>query len=287
MTDAFRLWFVVSYALGFVFFPVLIFRFRARRPTVEQRVGPLPPPLALISWLIPPIILLTGVEISAVWIPLRMVGVGLSLYATAMMPWATWVLGRSYVPGPAVLQEHALVSAGPFRLVRHPIYSAVAALWLGAALGTLNWLLLVLWPLIVAALRKGARAEEEMLRVKFGNAYDAYARQKGRLVPKLGGRGNMNRSSLEDSAMGKRFSALTATMILTLLGAAALAQSAAHTMVTPNELVWADMPSLPPGAKVAVIQGPLNEAVPFTLRLKLPRTTKYLLTGIRGSSTPQ
>ena len=41
-------------------------------------------------------------------------------------------------------------------------------------------------------------------------------------------------------------------------------------MITPNELVWADMPTLPPGAKVAVIQGPLNETVPFTLRLKLP-----------------
>jgi protein-S-isoprenylcysteine O-methyltransferase Ste14 len=183
-----RLGFIFVYVLGFIFFLALIFRFRARRQGVEQRVGPLPPPPALISWLIPPIILLTEVgQISAVWIPLRVVGVGLSLYAIVMMPWATWVLGRSYVPGPAVLREHALVSAGPFRLVRHPIYSAVAALWLGAALGALNWLLLVLWPMIVAALSKGARAEEEMLRAKFGNAYDAYAGQKGRLVPKLGG----------------------------------------------------------------------------------------------------
>lgn len=188
MTGAFRLWFVVAYGMGFIFFLALIFRFRARRPTVEQRVGPLPPPPALISWLIPPVILLAEVgQISALWIPLRVVGVGLSLYAIVMMPWATRVLGRSYVPGPAILQEHALVSSGPFRLVRHPIYSAVAALWLGAALGTLNWLLLVLWPMIVAAVTKGARAEEEMLRAKFGNTYDAYAGRKGRLIPKLWG----------------------------------------------------------------------------------------------------
>lgn len=31
-----------------------------------------------------------------------------------------------------------------------------------------------------------------------------------------------------------------------------------------------EMPSLPPGAQVAIVEGPLNEAVPFTLRLKLP-----------------
>ena len=186
ITDAFRLWFVLAYALGFIFFLALIFRFRARRQTVEQRVGPLPPPPALLSWLIPPVILLAEVgQISAAWIPLRLVGVGLSLYALIMLPWATQVLGQSYVPGPAVLQEHALATSGPFRLVRHPIYSAVAALWLGAALGALNWLLLALWPMIVAAVIKSARAEEHMLRAKFGDAYDMYAEQKGRLLPRL------------------------------------------------------------------------------------------------------
>ena len=43
-----------------------------------------------------------------------------------------------------------------------------------------------------------------------------------------------------------------------------------HTMVLPDELKWADVPSLPPGAKIAIIEGPMNEAVPFTARLKLP-----------------
>lgn len=45
-------------------------------------------------------------------------------------------------------------------------------------------------------------------------------------------------------------------------------------MVTPADLQWAEVPSLPPGAKVSVIEGPLNEAVPFTLRLKLPADYK-------------
>jgi quercetin dioxygenase-like cupin family protein len=45
---------------------------------------------------------------------------------------------------------------------------------------------------------------------------------------------------------------------------------AGHTMVKPADLKWADVPSLPPGAKVAVIEGPMNEAKPFTIRLKFP-----------------
>ena len=55
---------------------------------------------------------------------------------------------------------------------------------------------------------------------------------------------------------------------------ASLAQSSGHKMISPNDLQWSDVPSLPPGAKIAVIEGPMNEAVPFTVRLKLPADYK-------------
>ncbi len=45
-------------------------------------------------------------------------------------------------------------------------------------------------------------------------------------------------------------------------------------MVEPNDLKWVDVPTLPPGAKVAVIEGPPNEAVPFMMRLKFPADYK-------------
>jgi quercetin dioxygenase-like cupin family protein len=48
------------------------------------------------------------------------------------------------------------------------------------------------------------------------------------------------------------------------------AQESHHLMVTPADLKWTDVPSLPPGARIAVIEGPMTEAVPFTFRLKLP-----------------
>ena len=47
-------------------------------------------------------------------------------------------------------------------------------------------------------------------------------------------------------------------------------EAGAHVMVTPSELKWTDIPSLPPGAKIAVIEGPMTEAVPFTAQLKFP-----------------
>ena len=48
------------------------------------------------------------------------------------------------------------------------------------------------------------------------------------------------------------------------------AQSGHHMLVEPDQLNWAAVPSLPKGAQIAVIEGPMNEAVPFTVRLKFP-----------------
>lgn len=65
--------------------------------------------------------------------------------------------------------------------------------------------------------------------------------------------------------------ALSLALAMVLLGAStSSAQMSMHTMVMPGDLKWTDVPSLPAGAKLAVIEGPLNEAVPFTFRLKLP-----------------
>jgi len=51
--------------------------------------------------------------------------------------------------------------------------------------------------------------------------------------------------------------------------APAAAPAGAHKMYTAKDLMWADSPSLP-GAKIAVLEGPMNEAGPFTARIKVP-----------------
>jgi hypothetical protein len=68
----------------------------------------------------------------------------------------------------------------------------------------------------------------------------------------------------------------TALGALCVFGAQqAQAQHAAggHQMTSPAELKWADVAAMP-GAQITVIQGPMNEAVPFIARIKFPANTK-------------
>ena len=51
---------------------------------------------------------------------------------------------------------------------------------------------------------------------------------------------------------------------------AALPAAAEHRAVAAADLKWAPVPSLPAGAQIAVIEGPMNEAKPFTVRLRFP-----------------
>jgi hypothetical protein len=68
----------------------------------------------------------------------------------------------------------------------------------------------------------------------------------------------------------KRVAVLAGLMLVCAGASPGWGQMATHTMVTPGDLKWAEVPSLPPGAKIAVIEGPLTEAVPFTFRLRFP-----------------
>ena len=65
---------------------------------------------------------------------------------------------------------------------------------------------------------------------------------------------------------------MVAVVILLTLGPMVQAQE--HVIVDPKDLKWQDVPSLPPGAKMAIIEGPLDQAAPFIARFKLPADYK-------------
>jgi quercetin dioxygenase-like cupin family protein len=70
--------------------------------------------------------------------------------------------------------------------------------------------------------------------------------------------------------------ALVGTLSLGAASSASAQHHAAdHLMILPTELKWVPVPSLPPGAQIAVIEGPLDKAAPITARLKFP--ANYLL----------
>jgi hypothetical protein len=75
----------------------------------------------------------------------------------------------------------------------------------------------------------------------------------------------MKHASCLNTLIACGFAALALTV-----PADAFSQAHGHSFASPAEMKWADVPSLPPGAKMAVLEGPLNEAVPFTARLRLP-----------------
>lgn len=64
--------------------------------------------------------------------------------------------------------------------------------------------------------------------------------------------------------------AFALTLVGALFSASAWAQHEHHKLARAAELKWAPVPSLPKGAQIAVIEGPMNQPSAFTVRLKFP-----------------
>lgn len=81
-------------------------------------------------------------------------------------------------------------------------------------------------------------------------------------------------SLMTNSAWAIGIVALSVLTIAYWSASTAWSQSHDHKMVTPGDLNWQAVPSLPSGAMIAVIEGPMDQAVPFTARLKVPANYK-------------
>ncbi len=71
--------------------------------------------------------------------------------------------------------------------------------------------------------------------------------------------------------------ASTACALGALIMAPALAADPAmegHISIVPSEVKWTEAPSIGPGAKLAVLEGDLKQAAPFTMRIKIPPNFK-------------
>ena len=110
-------------------------------------------------------------------------GVALSVLGVAFALWAIVTLGRHYDLVLEVHHDHELVRRGPYAFVRHPVYTGLALHFAGACLATGN-LLLIAGTLLVSypAFYQRARAEEALLRDRFGAEYEKYAREVPMLV---------------------------------------------------------------------------------------------------------
>jgi protein-S-isoprenylcysteine O-methyltransferase Ste14 len=98
--------------------------------------------------------------------------------------WARVHIGRNWGTPMTQKEDPELVTSGPYRLVRHPIYSGLLLAGAGTAIG-LNWLWLIVVALAGVYFVYSATVEEAHLTQQFPEMYPAYQRASKMLVPFL------------------------------------------------------------------------------------------------------
>ena len=137
----------------------------------------------LIAYLINPACMAWAAVPLPVW--LRWTGVGLALIGGLLLVWMFRTLGRNLTDTVVTRKQHTLVTNGPYRWVRHPLYSSVAMLTLANFLAAANWFFIVAGCLMFLLLAIRTRKEEENLVARFGDDYRNYMQRTGRFVPRL------------------------------------------------------------------------------------------------------
>ena len=150
---------------------------------VALRLAGLAGTAGLIAYLIDPAYMAWAAVPLPVW--LRWTGVGLALIAGSLLVWMFRTLGRNLTDTVVTRKQHTLVTTGPYRWVRHPMYASAALAIVGNSLVAANWYLFVVGCLALLLLVIRTRKEEQNLIAKFGDDYRNYMQQTGRFVPRL------------------------------------------------------------------------------------------------------
>ncbi len=113
---------------------------------------------------------------------LQAVGVVLFLAGLSTAVWARVNLGRNWGMPMTRKEEPELVTSGPYRLVRHPIYTGILAGMLGTALATyLYWL--IAFAVMGVYFVYSAKVEERLMAASFPSTYPGYRARTKMLVP--------------------------------------------------------------------------------------------------------
>lgn len=128
----------------------------------------------------------TRLDLGASWAVLSVEAAGLALCAIGylLMAWALATMRRVYQVGGSVPRaDDHLVTAGPYRVIRHPMYAAALCISLGLAALTQSLALAAVFFTYVVVLVALIPAEEAGLRRAYGDDYTAYQRGAWRVVP--------------------------------------------------------------------------------------------------------
>lgn len=119
---------------------------------------------------------------------LRWLGLGLGVLTVPVVHWVLGTLGRNVTETVLTRERHELVTGGPYRWVRHPLYTTGLTLFLALGLMAGSWFVLLATVIAFALLRVLViPREEQALLARFGERYRAYISRTGRLLPRVRG----------------------------------------------------------------------------------------------------
>ena len=99
--------------------------------------------------------------------------------------WVLIVAGKYVRPAPSgALENHVLITTGPYRVVRHPLYFSYVCILYGLALALSTYWLMIPLLCVLIGIYPTAKAEEEVLVDQFGEDYVKYQEEVGMLLPK-------------------------------------------------------------------------------------------------------
>jgi protein-S-isoprenylcysteine O-methyltransferase Ste14 len=111
-----------------------------------------------------------------------MLGIIMVAFGLGFAVWARWHLGSNWSGAVTLKQDHSLIRTGPYRYVRHPIYSGLLLALLGTAVTLGEWRGLVAFVLAFLAFAYKSRVEEARMRETFPD-YASYSRETAALIP--------------------------------------------------------------------------------------------------------
>lgn len=117
---------------------------------------------------------------------LRWVGVAFGLGSLSLLAWSDHHLGANFSPTLRVRDKHTLVQTGPYRRIRHPIYTSGIFFMIAMLLVSSNWFVGLCWSGVLVLYAHRIPREESMMLDSFGDEYRQYMNKTGRLLPKIG-----------------------------------------------------------------------------------------------------
>ena len=99
--------------------------------------------------------------------------------------WARQHLGRNWSGTVQVKQDHQLICTGPYRFVRHPIYTGILVAFLGNAIVVCQWCGILAVFIAFGSFWRKLTIEERFMRETFGSAYEEYRARTAALIPYL------------------------------------------------------------------------------------------------------